>query len=450
MVLALAGCVTSFRGPVSDVTGTSATLNGVVGSTDEARATWWFKYGETGSYGKLTPVRDVDFTDQPAHHVSEPVVGLTAGTTYHYSLCVDDQDPADAFCGPDQTFGTYSFPVGVAFAYVTDTGGQAVFQYDVAVDGHLSPLIPPTAATGPQPIPVAVSPDGANVYVGSGRGMGLANDIISQYDVGPRGALTPKDPPFVVSSGSGSDGLALAPDGNTLYGSNAGGGVSQYTVGPDGGLAAKSPPTVPAGPNPIAVAASPEGGSVYVANLAGGTISQYGVGAGGLLSPLAPPTVPAGDNPWSVVVSPDGAHVYVAESFLGVLQYDRSVDGTLTPMSLPTVAAGSFPSGVAITPDGHSVYVVNEGSATISQYDVSAAGSLTPKSPATVATGSAPASVAVSPDGRSVYVVNIDSDDISQYDVGANGKLTPKTPARVGAGIVPGAIAVGPAPQPAH
>src|SRR4051794_38192789 len=102
MVLALASCVTSFRGPVSDVTGTSATLNGVVGSTHEVHATYWFQHGETASYGKLTPVRDVDFTDRPARHVSEPIVGLSAGATYHYSLCVDDEDPAvDAFCSPD-------------------------------------------------------------------------------------------------------------------------------------------------------------------------------------------------------------------------------------------------------------------------------------------------------------------------------------------------------------
>ena len=450
ITLGLAGCAIGFRGPVSDVTETSATLNGVVGSTGHAQGTYWFRYGETSSYGELTPVRDVDFTDRPAHHVSEPITGLSAGTAYHYSLCADDEDPGvGAVCSPDQTFGTYAFPVGVAFAYVTDLGSAAVFQYDVAVGGHLSPLIPPTAATaGPQPSAAAVSPDGESVYVGSTSGTGSENGIISQYDVGPRGALTTKDPPFVAATGGGASGLAFAPDGDTLYGSNAADDtVAQYAVGPDGALSPKSPPTVTAGPNPIAVTTSPDGESVYVANLTDGTISQYEVGASGLLSPLAPPTALAGDSPVSVVVSPDGASVYVADSVGGtVLQYDRAADGALTQKTPPTVAAGSFPNRVAITPNGDHLYVTNQGDDTVSQYDVSGAGKITAKSPATVGAGASPAAIALSPDGASVYVVNVDSDDISQYAVSADGTLTPRTPARVAAGLVSGPIAVGPAP----
>ena len=89
IVSGLAACATGFSGPVSDVTQTSATLHGVVGSTSE-QATYWFRYGETPSYGQRTPVRDIDLTDRPARHVSEPIAGLSAGKAYHYSLCAED------------------------------------------------------------------------------------------------------------------------------------------------------------------------------------------------------------------------------------------------------------------------------------------------------------------------------------------------------------------------
>jgi DNA-binding beta-propeller fold protein YncE len=53
----------------------------------------------------------------------------------------------------------------------------------------------------------------------------------------------------------------------SVYVTNYGGGsVSQYDVGPGGALSPKSPATVPAGRFPERLAVSPDGGSVYVAN----------------------------------------------------------------------------------------------------------------------------------------------------------------------------------------
>ena len=117
-------------------------------------ATYWFRYGETSSYGRLTPVRDVDFTDRPARHVSQPIAGLSAGKTYHYSLCADDEEPGSGrLCGPDQTFATYAFPVGVAFAYVWTRAARRI-PVRRGDRGQLSPLIPPAAALRLQPTPV--------------------------------------------------------------------------------------------------------------------------------------------------------------------------------------------------------------------------------------------------------------------------------------------------------
>ena len=57
--------------------------------------------------------------------------------------------------------------------------------------------------------------------------------------------------------------------------------VSQFDVGPGGALSPKSPATVPAGDVPFGVAVSPDGGSVYVTNSGSDAVSQFDVGRAG-------------------------------------------------------------------------------------------------------------------------------------------------------------------------
>jgi DNA-binding beta-propeller fold protein YncE len=339
------------------------------------------------------------------------------------------------------------------FAYVTNEDGATVSQYNVGAGGLLAPLSPPMVAAGPGPTrEVAVSPDGGSVYVTNG-----GNDSVSQYGVGPGGALSPKRP-ATVAAGANPIGVAVSPNGRSVYvanfiGGNLGGTVSQYDIGSGGELTPKSPATVFADSNPCGVAVSPDGHSVYVTNYrteSQGTVSQYNVGAGGALSRKSPGSVITGGAACSVAVSPDGKSVYVANNAGSVSQYDVGPGGALSPKSPPAVTDGMGPFGVAVSPDGRSVYVTNfpRGSvspSTVSQFDVGVGGTLTPKSPATVAAGISPEGVAVSPDGHNVYVANNGSGKVSQYDVGAGGGLSPKSPAKVAAGDGPRGVAASPA-----
>ena len=65
--------------------------------------------------------------------------------------------------------------------------------------------------------------------------------------------------------------------------------VLQFNVGPGGKLSLKSPARVAAGTRPLGVAVSPNGGSVYVTNTGSDNVSQYRVGPGGKPSPGARP-----------------------------------------------------------------------------------------------------------------------------------------------------------------
>jgi DNA-binding beta-propeller fold protein YncE len=278
--------------------------------------------------------------------------------------------------------------------YVVNDSPPSVSQFDVGA-GALSPKSPATVATGAGPLGIAVSPDGGSVYVGGATG-------VSQYDVGAGGALSPKSPATVATGGS-AIGVAVSPDNHSVYvatnvlSNNAVvGSVAQFDVGAGGTLLPKTPASVAAGSGALGVAVSPDGGSVYVTNFFSNDVSQYDVGAGGALSPKSPATVTTGSGAVHLAVGPDGGSVYVTNR-LSVSQYDVSAGGALSPKSPATVATGGSSSGVAVSPDNHSVYVTNGFDDSVFQYDVGAGGVLTPKSPATVATGDVPGVVAVRP-----------------------------------------------------
>ena len=89
--------------------------------------------------------------------------------------------------------------------------------------------------------------------------------------------------------------------------------VSQYTIEPlIETLTPKSPAAVAAGTGTDAIAVSPDGMSVYAANDTSDSISQYTVEpVTGKLTPNTPATVSTGTGPRGLVVSPDGKSLYV-------------------------------------------------------------------------------------------------------------------------------------------
>jgi 6-phosphogluconolactonase (cycloisomerase 2 family) len=286
--------------------------------------------------------KSVYFTNNrgaPVDHVSQYNIGPTGALT--------PKTPAAVLTGQDPT-GIAVTPVGKS-VYVANFGGDTVSQYGVGPGGGLTPKTPATVAVPGGPIRVAVNPDGRSVYVTN------VSNTVSQYDVGPGGGLTPKTP-LTVAAGIDPVGVAVSPDGKSVYVSNndffaVAGTVSQYDVGPGGGLTPKTPPTVAAVHQPEGVAVSPDGKSVYVTNLGAGTVSQYDVGPGGALTPKTPATVGAAGGPYAIAVSPDGFSVYVANfGDSSVFQFSVGAGGRLTAKTPATVAAGLEPAGIAVTP----------------------------------------------------------------------------------------------------
>jgi 6-phosphogluconolactonase (cycloisomerase 2 family) len=296
-----------------------------------------------------------------------------------------------------------------------------IFQYDVRADGTLSPKTPATVA--PRSIPGArigmgtmvVSPDGKSAYV--------VDDVVScvhfpgcvqssppppfgpevaQYDIGPNGGLTPKNPPSVpmhLEPGA-VDSIAISPNGKNVYVTSylnypSDTGVSQFRVDAHGKLSPLNPPSVASGPYPGAIVVSPDSKSVYTVNSGVDQVSQYDVGPDGALTPKDPHAVAAGRAVYSIAVSSNGKNAYVTSDVDGVSQYDVGTGGELIPKTPRDQACCA--EGVALSPDGKSLYATNEQGVTVSQYNVGPDGALTFKNPFSVQTGRSPGDIAVTP-----------------------------------------------------
>ncbi len=319
-----------------------------------------------------------------------------------------------------------------------------------ATPGALSPLAPPAVSTsGDQPWGIAATPDGRSLYVTN-----EASNTIAQFDVAVTGTLTPKAPATVSTAPFGfPSNVAVHPDGGSFYvvsslalgpGGTMADAVLQYDIAAGGLLVPKAPPTVAAGMNPFGIAITPDGRSLYVGSRNTDEILQYDVAADGTLAPKVPPSVTVAANAtlWRMTVSPDGDSLYASDigGPNGVFQFDIAANGTLAPKVPASVAlpAPSTASYVLVSFDGKSAYV--SGATDIFQFDIAAGGLLAPKAVPSVPTGGAnPAQLAMSPDGRSVYAGT--DTQVFQFDVGAGGALAAKAPPSVAAGDVPWNVA---------
>lgn len=111
----------------SNITGSSATLNGTVEPVHVPTYAW-FEYGLTTAYGSTStemalPYDPYSYFPQP---VSVNITGLQAGTTYHYRLIASNGGYTNYPPGPDMTFTTTAAP---PYTYTTSNGSVTITAY---------------------------------------------------------------------------------------------------------------------------------------------------------------------------------------------------------------------------------------------------------------------------------------------------------------------------------
>jgi len=284
---------------------------------------------------------------------------------------------------------------------------------------------------------VAVSPDGANVYV-------TASFNVEQPSIGGNSVTT-----FARAPGG-----ALRQEGCLANSSPDAGSVTCETV-PQASLHGAGQ-----------VIVSPDGRNVYVLSRGGGAglpsaITELTRLPDGRLAPLgcvaADTSTGCAEFPHhgaeerttiqSLAISPDGANVYVvaveSSSARGagptsISQFARAADGTLTEVGCIAVhgAGGCAPApenwtfgAIAVSPDGADLYSL--GYQSVEQLAIGAGGALSPRG--CIAressyctrggTGLAgPSRIAVAPDGGAVYVVGFDA--LAQLTRAPDGSLS--------------------------
>jgi DNA-binding beta-propeller fold protein YncE/PKD repeat protein len=296
--------------------------------------------------------------------------------------------------------------------YATSAGAiNSVTPFPVAVDGSISPGIART--TGSTPKGIAMTPDGARLFVANAGGT-----TISAFDVDPStGALAARP---AVDDPAGPAALAITPDGTLMFAANPSGSVSAFTIDQFGNLnrSLLGGATL-TGTGPDGLAVSPDGLHLFVAEGSSDTLAVLDIGAGGTLTSVD--TAHTGAGPAGVTVSPNGSRVYVANAGGDdVSGFTVSPSGALAAIDSPPYSTGGA-TGITIAPDGRRLLVTNptDGSVTPFLIDptTGALDALAAETGLPGATG-----VTVSPDGKYAYVG--DGSHALAFNFGADATVT--------------------------
>ncbi len=277
-------------------------------------------------------------------------------------------------------------PVGVAVTpdgarlYVTDAVGNAVLVVDTATNTITGSPIP----VGLEPARVAISPDGTRAYVTNQFG-----DSVSVIDTAADVVAT------TIPVGDAPVGVAFTPDGARAYVTGFGAVSAINTVG-NTVIA-----TIPLGSALNAVAVTPDGQRAYVADGNAGTVSKIDTATNTVVG--AP--IPVGNGPSGLAVSPSGQKIYVALSDDDAV----AVIDTVTDTVADSIPVGDSPRSVAVTPDGSTAYVTNGNAGTVSVIDTATDTVANPAIPV----GELPVGVATAPDSVAAYVTNQLSSSVS-------------------------------------
>jgi hypothetical protein len=363
-------------------------------------------------------------------------------------------------CGSGESGSSTTTPTPSAYAYVASAGAAPssageIFEYGIFADFSMSPLSQASIGAGVYPAAVVIGQ--GHVYV-----VNVGDGTISQYNIGLDGTLTPMNPAAVTNPGMHTFGAAPAaatidPTGSFLYVTNAADNtLSQFSIGSDGQLTSLTPSTVATGVDPVSIAVAQGGYYVVNSGAAGdtGTVSLYSA-EDGALTLLDSDTVTAGINPSAIAVNSPSSAVYVMSSCAGaqctgsIRQFAVGPDGGLTDTGA-IATTGSNALNMAITEyDGANFYAYvlsnaaggSSNAGTLWQYGVASAGQLTPASPPMLDIG--PAAVAQVIRVDSLYVLTTNSGinggaasaggNMNFYSLGAGGAATLTAAAKVSA-----------------
>jgi YVTN family beta-propeller protein len=293
--------------------------------------------------------------------------------------------------------------------YVSDERGGTVVVVDATSGDVLSRI-----AVGKRPRGLALSPDGARLYMAL-SGSAIAGPGVDESKLPPPdrradgiGVIDIATSRLIATFESGPDPetFAVSPDGKTLYVSNEDTGRLSAVDTVSGKIRASAA----VGIEPEGVSVRPDGKVVYVTCEGDSTVHAMDATT---LATLA--TIPTKPRPRAIAFSRDGKRgMSTDEIGMGLTVFDTTTHAVLDTVSLASAGNPLIrPMGIVASPDGRSIYVTTGRGGSLLEVDL--AGRSVRRTIAAV--GQRPWGLALSTDGRKAFTANGPSGDISIIDL---------------------------------
>jgi YVTN family beta-propeller protein len=251
----------------------------------------------------------------------------------------------------------------------------------------LASLLPATALVATVPgTALAASPSQQEVYAITSTGrlyaLSAANPATQVFQTS-------------IQTGEETDNVVVSPDSSTAYAGSVGGPVQPVNTlqGTSG------TPLGPTFDGYGGIAMSPDGSTLYIPNAP--DISEYAPATGKLTQNAIP--VPSGII-WGIAVSPDGSTLYADNNNTDVVY----VINIATKAVSSTIALGNAPNSMVLSPDGSRLYVLEDKADTVAVIntatDTVAATIAMPSEPGVTAPMNVQDNACISPDGSTLYV----------------------------------------------
>jgi 6-phosphogluconolactonase len=255
-------------------------------------------YGVDFATGALTPIETASIGVRPVYLAPDAtgkhlLVASYSDNAVHAHAIAGDGSVAQA---PESTHSPGTNPHAILahpsnqWAYVPVTNSDLIAQYALdAASGALSPLQPPSVATGTKvgPRHLVFHPTLDRLYVVNEHA-----DSVTVYAVDPQsGQLSPIEtedtlPAGVDGANNTCADIHITPDGKHVYASNRGhDSLAGFSVDPTSGELTPIGHT-PTEPTPREFELTPDGRFLYAAGQASGKLAAYAIGSDGTLSPI--------------------------------------------------------------------------------------------------------------------------------------------------------------------
>jgi 6-phosphogluconolactonase len=269
------------------------------------------------------------------------------------------------------------------YLFVGGPGG--IYTYAIESGGDLTEAGNDSFAQVPDPAVLRVDPTGTYLLGGD-----ALTGTVYVFQIGTDGALSQVGSTLTLNANEPVTDMEIASNGNNTYVYVSCGTAGIYAMSLSGGTLSElnngnyAPKSTDAADQGMAVA--PDGDTLFAAETVTGGVRIFSINTNGSLTEFTSSPVATGTAPWAVLVDATGSYVYVADRTKAQISAFSLASGKLTAIGSP-IGTGSLP--VQMVEDNSKTYVAvvcTGGDPDVELYTIGTTGALTKFTTATTGT----------------------------------------------------------------